>query len=815
MPHRLARGSQDLRAMSGCLHCGNEVPTGSRHAPYCCAGCREVYALIHGEGLGRFYDLGGRDGVPVQTGADRPRAWLEPLLSEAEARAEGLCRLELDVQGVHCAGCVWLMNELFSRRDGGASLTVNPTLGKVQVLWRKGVFDLDAFLGTVERFGYRFGPSRKEKQAGSRDLPLRIGISVALTMNVMIFTASFYTGLGPDDPEIFDLFGKLSLALSTGVVLIGGWPFFKAAVEALRRRVLHLDLPIAAGILLAYGTSLVQASGGRADLGYWDTLCTFTTLMLVGRWLQERLLHRNRRFLLDDAGAEGLHVRVRDEDRVQVVTAPAVKPGDLMVIAPGDLVPVDAVVEDDAGLFSTDWINGESKPRRVAVGEVAPAGSFNAGSQAREVRARTAFDASPLPALLRTMREAGTSPRSQVIAVVSRWYVPVVLALAVAGFFSRFRLGLYDTLYPALDVTVALLVVTCPCALGIALPLATELSLARLRRSGVFVRAGDLVERALAIRHVMFDKTGTLTLGTLELEDESVLDALDDEARRVLHAMAGRSNHPVSRAVAEALRRRRVPFDDARIDEVAGEGLQWVRDGQTWRFGRPVWALQPGGDSSRDVMPHGTVLAVDGKPLAGMATREAIRVDARAEVRRLQALGVQVWLVSGDDEARAQAVARELGVDPSRAVGGCRPEDKAKLVAEVDRGDTLFVGDGVNDALAFERATCTGTPAVDRPVMPARSDFFLMGEGVGGVRALLENAHHLRRTVWIVLGIAMTYNALAVAACFAGLMTPLRAAIAMPLSSVSLILLVAWLARDEAPKRKTHVMRAKLEMEGA
>lgn len=804
-----------MRGMSGCLHCGNQVPTGSRHAPYCCAGCREVYALIHGEGLGRFYDLGGRDGVPVQTGADRPRAWLEPLVSDAETRSEGLCRLELDVQGVHCAGCVWLMNELFSRQEGGASLTVNPSLGKVQVLWRKGAFNVDGFLAAVERFGYRFGPSRKEKQAGSRDLPLRIGISVALTMNVMIFTASFYTGLGPDDPEIFDLFGKLSMGLSTGVVLIGGWPFFKAAIEALRRRVLHLDLPIAAGILLAYGTSLVQANGGRADLGYWDTLCTFTTLMLVGRWLQERLLHRNRRFLLDDAGAEGLHVRVRDADRVQVVTAPQLKAGDLLVIAPGDLVPVDAVLEDEAGLFSTDWINGESKPRRVAVGEVAPAGSFNAGTQAREARARTAFDASPLPALLRTVRDAGTSPRSRIIGTVSRYYVPVVLLLAFAGFFSRFRFGLGETIYPALDVTVALLVVTCPCALGIALPLATELALARLRRSGVFVRAGDLVERALTVRHVMFDKTGTLTLGTLEVEDESVLDKLDDEARRALHAMAGRSNHPVSRAVAEALRRRLVPFDDARIDEIPGEGLQWVRDGRVWRFGRPSWALESCGESSRDAAPHGTTLAVDGKALAQIVTREAIRVDARSEVQKLEALGVRVWLVSGDDETRAQAVARELGVDPSRAVGGCRPEDKAKLVADVDRGDTLFVGDGVNDALAFERAACTGTPAVDRPVMPARSDFFLMGEGVSGVRALLEDAHRLRRTVWIVLGIAMTYNVLAVAASFAGLMTPLRAAIAMPLSSVSLILLVAWLARDTMPQRKAHVVRATLETEGA
>lgn len=794
--------------MEGCLHCGNEVPTGSRHTPYCCAGCREVYALIHGEGLGKFYELGGQDGVPVEPGDERPQAWLMPLVEGAEEGGAGLCRLDLDVQGIHCAGCVWLINEMFKRRDGGASITVNPTLGKVQMLWRKGAFDVGAFVAGIERFGYRFGPSQKKAQRASRDLPLRIGISAALTMNVMIFSVSFHAGLAPDEPEIFDLFGRLSLWLATGVVVIGGWPFFKAAFEGVKRRVLHLDLPIAAGILLAYGTSLVQAQGGRGDLAYFDTLCTFTTLMLIGRWLQERLLHRNRRFLLDDAGADGIHVRVRTGDQIRVTTAPHVQEGDLLVVAPGDLVPVDAVLEEGVGLFSTDWITGESVPRKIAVGESVPAGSFNAGVSAREMRARTGFESSPLPQLLQAGQDAGTSPRSKRVELFARWYVPAVLTLSVLGFFLWWGEGTSR----ALDVTVALLVVTCPCAIGIALPLATQMGLANLRRSGVFVRAGDLLERALSVKHVLFDKTGTLTLGRLEIENEETLDTLDGMSLRVLHALSGRSNHPVSRATAEALRRRLVPFEPGEVIEVPGEGVEILRGDERWRFGRASWACD---NSPRDDLPSGTALSRDGKSVCVVRTREAMRVGAREEIEKLESAGAQVWLVSGDEPERAQAAATLLGIDPARTRGGCRPEDKAVLVAELDRGDTLFVGDGVNDALAFEKATCTGTPAVDRPVMPAKADFFLLGEGVGGVRALVETAFQLKTTVRVLFVAALTYNFAAVVLSLIGWMTPLRAAVFMPLSSVTLLLLVVHQMQNTRTASKKPVASAAIAQEAA
>ncbi|MFN7135747.1 MAG: hypothetical protein ACK4N5_26985, partial [Myxococcales bacterium] len=295
--------------------------------------------------------------------------WLDALLQQSEAAPGPVCALELDVQGIHFAVCVWPMRELFRRSPGGADVQVNPGLGKVRLLWRRGELDVRGYLRAVERFGYRFGPSRKAGRRASLELPLRLGVSAAITMNVMIFSISFYLGLAPDEPELFGLFTRLSLYLSSGVVFIGGWPFFRSAWRGLRAGMLHLDLPIAAGILLVWITSLVQSTGGRGDLAYFDTLNTFVTLMLTGRWLQQRVVERNRRFLLEDDGAEGLSVRRQRGGALESVPVPRIERDDVLHIAPGDLVPVSAELLAPSGTFSTDWITGEPDVRALTRGE--------------------------------------------------------------------------------------------------------------------------------------------------------------------------------------------------------------------------------------------------------------------------------------------------------------------------------------------------------------------------------------------------------------------------------------------------------------
>jgi P-type Cu2+ transporter len=792
-----------MSTASACLHCGSPVPlnlSSAVSARFCCAGCESVYGLLQEQGLTRYYALAGGQGAPALEASPNARshAWLEPLLARAEEEgaAAGLCALELDVQGIHCAACVWLMNELFRRQGGGAQLTVNPTLGSLRLRWARGAFDVRAYLTTVERFGYLFGPRRKAPGAASRDLPIRLGVCAALTMNVMMFSVAFYLGLSPAEGDLFRLFTRLSVVLSTAVVLVGGWPFLRSAVQGVRRGVLHLDLPIAVGILLVYVTSLLQIRDGRGDLAYFDTLNTFVTLMLVGRWLQQRVIERNRRFLLEDDGADGISVRREEGAALVTVRAPQVRAGDVLVIAPGDLVPVDAELLEEAARFSTDWITGESAARQLSLGERVPAGAFNGSGSAVRVRALTSFQDSPLVALLRQAPEAsgGVPVHARFWNALSRGWAVAVLGIAGAG------LALWWPAGPqrALEVAVALLVVTCPCALGISVPLAYELAQARLRRGGFFARRADLLDRLPRVKSVLFDKTGTLTLGRLELVDPRSLEQLSDEARSAAFDLASRSNHPVSRCLAAALARSGARYSpEARVVETAGCGLKMGE----WRLGRRDWCTAGSTLPHPDPLPEGegTVLTLRGQVVASFPMREAVRADARRELAALQSEGVGVWLISGDAPERVRAMALELGVPEERALGGQRPEDKAEAVRRIDRRDSLYLGDGVNDSLAFDAALCAGTPAIDRPVMPGKADFFLLGEGLAPLREALALSRKLRAVVRRTLALALAYNVLAIATCLLGLMTPLRAAVAMPLSSLSLLLLTAYSLAPERP----------------
>jgi len=761
-----------------CRHCRTPIPAGAGTEPFCCRGCAAVYALLVEQGLGRYYELAGDQVVPAApppaTGA---RAWLEPLLETAAARPGELVELRLDVQGIHCSACVWLMQEVFRRRPGAAQITVNPALGQATLRYARGAFDPEAWVRDVEAFGYRFGPPRKRPTAASRELPLRLGVSAALAVNLMLFSVSFYFGLAPDDGELFRLFSWLSLGLATGVVAVGGWPFFRSSLQGLRRGVAHLDLPIATGIALVYLSSLAEMRDGRGDLAYFDTLAVFITLMLAGRLLQERLLERNRRFLLEDDGVRGLVVRRIEHDRVAVRTAPAVRAGDRLLVAPGELVPVDADLDAAGGTVSTDWIDGEPAPRELAAGERVRAGSFNAGGAAFTARAATDFDASPLVALLgAAATRSAAGPHGRLWQQLARWWVAAVVAAAAAGFALWLPAG-GDR---ALSVAAAILVVTCPCAIGIAVPLAYELTFHALRRRGAYVRGFDLLDRLPRVRRVVFDKTGTLTLGELELARPEALAALAPAARDAAYNLAVRSAHPASRAVAAALAAAGARFAAAdEVSELPGRGVEWRRADGLWRLGAGEWAAGLPGDAP--------VLAHDGRRVARFELAERLRPDAAREVAELARRGHEVWLLSGDEPGRVAALAARLGVPAERALGGLSPEAKAARLDALDRDDTLYLGDGVNDAPAFARAFAAGTPAVDRPVMPGRSDFFLVGEGLAPLAALLDGAARLARVTRRLIGFAVVYNAGVVAAALAGWVSPLVAAVVMPASTLTLV----------------------------
>ena len=328
---------------------------------------------MHGDGLQRFYQLGGGRGAAVgAVPSPARRDWLEELITASPATVEGTAAAEvtLDVQGIRCAACVWVIQELWQRRAGGHRVAVNPARGRVRFLFDPATLNLNDFLDDVERLGYRFGPPSRSGSAGDRGVLARLGVCAALAMNAMVFAFAGYVGLTEAEGPLHGLFAWLSMGLSTVSVLVGGPVFFRAAWSGLRQRALHLDLPIALGIGLAWSGSLWSFLAG-SGASYFDTVTVFVALMLAGRYLQLRALARNREFVLENDGAQHLRVRRVRDGRIELVAVLEVEPGDELVSAPGDLVPVHATLLSDGAAvagdregaeFSLDWIRGESEP---------------------------------------------------------------------------------------------------------------------------------------------------------------------------------------------------------------------------------------------------------------------------------------------------------------------------------------------------------------------------------------------------------------------------------------------------------------------
>ena len=780
-----------IPSVARCTHCAQPM-VNDTFAPYCCRGCRAVHGLLTKAGLTRYYDLRRGPGLPPADLESRrlDHKWLE-LIEEARAAEGGVTRVELDIQGIHCAACVWLIEELF-RRHGGTQtglMSINPALGRVE-LRVSPEFPLVDWVDSVESLGYLLGPARSSGARASDDLLMRVGICAALAANVMLFGAAMYLGLR--DGPVYVLLNQLSYAAGVLAVLIGGSVFIGSAFRAVRSRVLHLDVPIALGIVLAFAGSTYSFFFASGHAAYIDTLTVFVALMLVGRWLQQRMLERNRAQLLADDGTQSLLTREIKDGVVRIVPCIGIDEGDRLLIAHGDLVPVDLRVLDSAASCSLDWIDGESRPRRFDQGQTVPAGAFNVGERAFSGVATTNFAASSLVGLLgRDPAAAGDGPlATRWWSRLSRFYVIGVVGLAAAGVgYWWWRTG--EPLF-AIEVGTAVLVVTCPCAFGIAAPLAYELVLTQLRRAGVFVRVGDFLDRVRSMTQIVFDKTGTLTTGMLEVANPAGLESLSERDITLLYSIAARSAHPKSVAVRRALEghpaARLIELD---AKEQTGYGTSAEHGGQELRLGSPRWAA--------DISPDGgdVVFAIDGDVRVALHTDEQLRPGARAEIDRLDAEGYELVILSGDSPSRVVSLGADLGMEEERCIGGQNPEQKAAYVRAHEPARTLLIGDGLNDQIAMRAAACSGTPAVNRPFMASRCDFYFVSPGLHPVAQVLRASDTLAHVVRRILAFAIAYNLVAVSLALAGLMRPWVAAVLMPLSSlITLAYTVMMLSRE-------------------
>ncbi|MEX2045000.1 MAG: heavy metal translocating P-type ATPase metal-binding domain-containing protein, partial [Opitutus sp.] len=526
------------RAQPACRHCGAPlIDARMRASGFCCAGCSYVYRLVHEHGLAGYYRIKDDVTTPADAVVFQPRdySWLEALQQEAEgmegkagagagrptpsdgsqsaagggggagkAAALRTPDLTLDIQGISCAGCVWLIERIFQQQPGARDVFVNAQYGTMRLRWLRGEFHAVEFAKKLQAFGYLVGPAGEtDAEPESRGLVKRIGLCAAFAMNVMLFSLPTYFGM-ESTYEWAGLFGLLNVAFGTLSLLVGGLYFLGRALRALRERALHIDLPIAIGIIGAYAGSLYGWLAGEERFVYFDFVAVFILLMLVGRWAQVAAVEGNRRRLLSQQPRPQRILRA-DGTRVPPEQIAA---GDAIQLASGQTLPVEARLEADAGMFSLASINGEALPRDFRQGQRVPAGAVNVGRRELRMTALQQWRDSLLAQLLAPGEREGE--RHRFLELIVRGYL-IGIFLVAAGAGIGWWLGTGDALRTWAVVT-AVLVVSCPCAVALAFPLADEMAAVALRRRGVFVRQADLWAKLSRVRKLVFDKTGTLTL---------------------------------------------------------------------------------------------------------------------------------------------------------------------------------------------------------------------------------------------------------------------------------------------------------------
>lgn len=768
------------RARPVCRHCGAPLlDESARRSGFCCAGCAYVHRLVHEHGLDSYYHIKDEVTAPVDATVFQPRdfSWLATLQTETEKSAgRQTPEMRLSLQGISCAGCVWLIERLFQQMPGARTIIVNAQLGQMELRWTAGEFSAVEFTRKLQAFNYLAGPpDDNESELESRALTRRIGLCTAFAMNVMLFTLPVYFGM-EQTFAYARLFETLSLLFGTLSLIAGGGYFLQKAWQGLRLGFLHIDLPISLGILGAYLGSLYGWLTRNEAYIYFDFVSGFIVLMLAGRWAQVLAVEHNRRRLLARQPRPQQLPVVQDDGTTSPVEPEALKVGQTYLLRSGQIVPVESQLAEAAS-FSLASINGESVPRDFQPGQRVPAGALNLTRAEIRLTARQLWADSLLAQLTRTREHTGT--RHDFLERIIRGYLIGILGIAtLAGLGWGFATG--DLLHTGAIVT-AILVVSCPCAIGLAFPLADEMASVGLRRRGVFVREADLWARLHRVRRVVFDKTGTLTLETPVLQNPAALDALAPAARAALFTLVHDNPHPVGQCLLENLLGSGTTPDPLpeTVQEEVGRGLF---AGQ-WSLGRAGW---------RDAGPPdgATVLAHDGQEVARFTFADTVRADVPVELTRLAQRGLECHILSGDLPAKVRTLAQALKLPPQNAHGGMTPQEKAAWMHRDARRDTLMLGDGANDSLAFDTALCRGTPVIHRGILEQKADFYYLGRGISGIRALFEINDVRRRTQWLILIFSVVYNVLAVGFAVAGKINPLVAAILMPANSLLTLALV-------------------------
>ena len=796
---------------AGCFHCGLPLPEQDYTADidgqprhFCCFGCQSVCEAIYAAGMQGFYQR-TPEGILLEPPPPPPEDLGLYDLEEVQAefvRETGQEReIHLLVEGIHCAACVWLIEHTLNKLPGVLSARVNLSAKRLLLRWDNQRIKLSEILAALARVGYAATPFDPEAAEGvlkkqTRDLLFRITFAGFTMMNLLWVSIALYAGA--DQGEYRSLFHWVGFALATPTLFYSGWPFLKGAWTSLRTGHLGMDLPIALGATVTWAYSSWVTFGDLPDHHvYFDTVVNFIFVILIGRHLEgvskrhavaatQRLLDLQPRVALVLQDGEEKTVPIR---RVQV--------GDRVMIKPGAKIPVDGIVLEGESQVDEAMLSGESTPVGKQPGDRVSAGTVNAeGTLVIEVTGTLANTA--LGRIIQLVEEAQAS-KAPIQCTADRivpWFVLATLSLATATFF----IWVQKDFELALMAATSVLIITCPCAFGLATPMAIAVASGQGARHGILVKNGAVLETLSHVDHFVFDKTGTLTLGKMQVTNIFTRDTNQDELLTLAAAAENLSEHSIGQAIIQAARERNLSYRKLKARgfiSKPGLGIRAQVGEHEILIGNTSWLAEH--DIAEDAelaarareTEEGAVsaihVAIDGRHAGIIGVADRLRPDALALVESLRRQGISLTLLSGDRKRVVEAVARQLG--GMEVIADVLPEDKDKVISRLrEQGKTVaMVGDGINDAPALIRADVGIAIGSGTDVSVESADIVLMSDELNKIHLAVALSRRTLRTIRQNIMISFAYNIIMVPLAMSAMITPLIAAISMPISSLLVI----------------------------
>ena len=761
---------------------------------FCCKGCQGVYHLLEEEGLESFYDkLGDTTLQPaVQSSGDLEKFDLEGFKNKyIKEHEDGLYEINLIIEGIHCSACVWLNEKVLHKTDGVIEATINYTNNKAKVIWDPDEIQLSKIIETIRSIGYNaypYDPSLQEERANrtKKEYYARILVAVFGSMNIMWIAIAHYAGYFSGMEQRFkDILNVAEFILATPVLFYSGWVFFRGAWYGYRNRIVNMDTLVASGALSAYIYSIYAMVVQKGEV-YFDSVAMIITFVLVGKYL-EVLSKKHAVDTLDGImGSTPTEVTVLQGNEKALISIENVSLGDIIELKPGEKVVIDGVVTYGEGSFDESSLTGESEPVYKKRGDPILSGSICLDSVIRYEATRDA-SSSLLHSIVTLLEESITKkPRIQRLADrISGYFSTVILIIALLTFASWWMFG--GAFEQALIIGISVIVIACPCALGLATPMATLVGISIAAKRNILFKEAGFLETMAKSDLLALDKTGTITEGKPSVITEETYTPYD---KTLLHTLVSTSNHPVSNGIRSYLEKEGETFKSlplTQIRTIQAKGLEATHNGQRLLGGNALFMQEHGIACENDTAHTLFYFAIDDTLVATFELGDTIREGAREAVAAIKAMGIHVVMLTGDHAPSAQKIAKEVGIEEVHA--HLLPQDKAAFIkaAQEDGAIVVMAGDGINDSIALAQSNIAIAMGNGADVAISVSDVVLMDEKPLSIYEAYRISRRTYRAVKENLGFSLLYNLVAVPLAMAGFVNPLIAALSMSLSSLVVV----------------------------